>query len=110
TKDEVIETTTSLYRPETKKGDPRIWISRLKVIAKPFNLLAIVAFQNELYVFNTSQEGFSSELEDKNSFISLVLEKVARNNNVPLTDRFSEWNLRFLQSFFTYVNKGEEVF
>ncbi len=110
TKDEVIETTTSLYRPETKKGDPRIWISRLPVIAKPFNLLAIVAFQNELYVINTSQEGFSSELEDKNSFISLVLEKVARNNNVPLTDRFSEWNLRFLQSFFTYVNKGEEVF
>ena len=27
---EVVDTTTSLYRPQTKNGDPRIWISGLK--------------------------------------------------------------------------------
>ena len=41
-KDEVIETKTSLYRPETKNGDPRIWIYNLKNYASPGDLLAFV--------------------------------------------------------------------
>ncbi|KZN62890.1 hypothetical protein N473_18415 [Pseudoalteromonas luteoviolacea CPMOR-1] len=110
TKDKFIETTTSLYRPETKKGDPRMWISRLPIIAKPFNLLAIFVLQDELYVINVSQEGFLSELESRSSLVNSILEKVAINNNVPLSDRFSEWNLRLLQSFFTKANQNEEVF
>ena len=37
---EMAEKTVSLYRPETKGGDPRIWIYGLKSLANPFNLLA----------------------------------------------------------------------
>lgn len=41
TKDDQINTTASLYRPNTKHGDPRIWFSDLKKYCKPCNLLAI---------------------------------------------------------------------
>ena len=49
-----IKTTASLYRPNTKMGDPRIWISNLKRYSKPYDLLALVATTDILYVFNMS--------------------------------------------------------
>ena len=38
------ETSASLYRPVTKKGDPRIWFHNLKKYCNPCNLLALVMF------------------------------------------------------------------
>lgn len=58
---ETVERKISLYRPETKKGDPRIWIYGLKKLAKPFNLLAFVFEQGELYIINCSHR---HELEE----------------------------------------------
>ena len=52
--DECVKSTASLYRPVTKKGDPRIWFSKLTKYCKPTDLLAIVAHGGELYVFNMS--------------------------------------------------------
>ena len=37
----VIDTQTSLYRPNTKDGDPRIWIYELGQHADAYDLLAI---------------------------------------------------------------------
>lgn len=45
-------TQVSLYRPETKKGDPRIWIYGLKDRVKSGNLLAIFLYENSLYIVN----------------------------------------------------------
>ena len=58
---ETIECKVSLYRPETKKGDPRIWIYGLKKLAQPFNLLAFIFEQGELYIINCSH---THELEE----------------------------------------------
>lgn len=52
--DSCIKSTASLYRPVTKKGDPRIWFSRLTKYCRPTDLLAIVAHAGELFVFNMS--------------------------------------------------------
>ncbi len=49
-----IETETSLYRPVTKKGDPRIWIYNLKKYCNPCNLLSLFVINKEIYVFNLS--------------------------------------------------------
>lgn len=54
TKDIVINTTASLYRPNTKDGDPRIWFSNLKKYCNPCNLLAILVYDKSLYVINLS--------------------------------------------------------
>lgn len=54
----IVGTTTSLYRPVTKSGDPRLWIYGLSQHAGPGNLLALVAIgPDELLVINTSNAG-----------------------------------------------------
>lgn len=42
---ELIDTKTSFYRPNTKKGDPRIWISKIDKHTSPDDIFAIVALQ-----------------------------------------------------------------
>lgn len=51
-----IETTTSLYRPVTKEGDPRLWIYGLKDTTDEDDIHAIIAQNpNELYVINLTR-------------------------------------------------------
>jgi hypothetical protein len=51
-----IELDLSLYRPNTKNGDPRLWISDFKKYAEPFNLIAFIAGSNgDLYAINCSR-------------------------------------------------------
>ena len=58
---DTVEQTVSLYRPVTKNGDPRIWIYGLKTLAKPFNLLALIYVENQLFIVNCSKR---TELEN----------------------------------------------
>lgn len=52
--DRAIDIGVSLYRPETKLGDPRIWISRLKQFANAGNLLAFFVVERQLFIANVS--------------------------------------------------------
>lgn len=51
---EAIATTASLYRPITKRGDPRIWFDGLKQFVQGNEALCIVAQDNELFVLKES--------------------------------------------------------
>lgn len=51
----LIESRASLYRPKTKSGDPRIWFSRLNSMCEAGDIIALVAFQRELWVLNLSK-------------------------------------------------------
>lgn len=76
----LVETSASLYRPVTKKGDPRIWFSNLKRYCKPRNLLAVVAYDKTLYVFNLSDPIISNSLFNKGfSYDVLVSIRSAQN-------------------------------
>ena len=47
----VRETETSLYRPQTKQGDPRLWVGRLAQSALPEDVIAVgVDFKGHLVV------------------------------------------------------------
>ena len=46
------ETSTSLYRPVTKKGDPRLWIYGLKDFINPDDIHAICILNGQFYVIN----------------------------------------------------------
>lgn len=107
--DALVETKSSLYRPETN-GDPRIWIYDLSKHANAGNLLAIFAHENDLYVVNTSMPGLLESASISSSPFSRVLDLLAAAKNKPLDDKFTEWNLRLLRSFFSEASKGEEVF
>jgi hypothetical protein len=53
--DAFVDSTTSLYRPNTKKGDPRIWFKGLGSYAKANDILGVIEFQKSLYVLNITQ-------------------------------------------------------
>lgn len=51
-----IDTQTSLYRPETKDGDPRIWVYKLKETTEADDIHAIIALNpTELYIINLTR-------------------------------------------------------
>lgn len=68
------KTTVSLYRPNTKDGDPRIWFSGLQKYANPRNLLALVAIDGSIYVINFSNPSIAYSAMN-NGFVAHVLAK-----------------------------------
>lgn len=60
-----IPSMASLYRPNTKKGDPRIWFKGLSEFANPNDILAIVAHEKRIYVLNISQTELSRLAENR---------------------------------------------
>ncbi|MDA3798919.1 MAG: MvaI/BcnI family restriction endonuclease [Kiritimatiellae bacterium] len=42
----------SLYRPNTKNGDPRIWFSKLNKYACPNDIIALIAFHGTIHLLN----------------------------------------------------------
>jgi hypothetical protein len=53
--DRLTSSVASLYRPITKKGDPRIWFKGLGSYAVSNDILGIVEFEKQLYVLNITQ-------------------------------------------------------
>ena len=62
---EFVKSVSSLYRPNTKKGDPRIWFKGLGNYSKANDILGIIAFGNELYVLNITQLDLHKLIESK---------------------------------------------
>ena len=57
----------SLYRPETKHGDPRLWISRLATVAVANNLIGLVVIQGRLVAFVLSHSAVRDAVTDEQS-------------------------------------------
>lgn len=77
-----IETETSLYRPNTKMGDPRLWIYNLKSYCAPCNLLALIVIDGEIYVFNLSEQAIVDSLYNGGFCFDVLSEAVRQENNV----------------------------
>ncbi|MDA9360346.1 MvaI/BcnI restriction endonuclease family protein [Flavobacteriaceae bacterium] len=50
-----IKSQASLYRPSTKKGDPRIWFYGLTKVADPNDIIAITHFEGKFQLFNLTK-------------------------------------------------------
>jgi len=55
----------SLYRPPTKKGDPRIWFKALGEYSAPGDILAIIEFDRKLFVLNLTRIDIQGLLSQK---------------------------------------------
>lgn len=78
--DGLQETEASLYRPVTKKGDPRIWIYKLKEYCDPCNLLALIVIDKVIYVFNLSNASIQESLLTHGFCYSILQESVHQDN------------------------------
>ena len=78
----LMESTASLYRPVTKKGDPRIWFKDLKKYCHPCNLLALVAIKKEIYVLNLSNVSIAQSLLDKGYVYDIIREAAYQEEQI----------------------------
>jgi hypothetical protein len=74
--DKTRETCASLYRPVTKKGDPRIWFKDLKTYCSPCNLLALIIIEKRIFVLNLSDPSISKSLKEHGYVYDILLEAV----------------------------------
>ncbi|MCG8696634.1 MAG: MvaI/BcnI family restriction endonuclease [Bacteroidales bacterium] len=51
----ITKSNVSLYRPKTKKGDPRIWLSGLTKFASPNDIVTLICFESQIHAFNLTQ-------------------------------------------------------
>lgn len=64
------KTSISLYRPETKLGDPRLWIYDLKKYSEPNNLIAIVYINKIIFIINVSKVNLNTVISRAKDFLS----------------------------------------
>lgn len=102
----LVETTASLYRPVTKKGDPRIWFSNLKKCCSPCNLLAIIVIEHELYVFNLSDPQVAKSLIGK-GFAYSVLEEAVYKEHAVADELLAKIRLIHQQGFLRSITAGD---
>lgn len=78
----ILRSTASLYRPKTKKGDPRIWFSGLTRIASQNDIIAIIYYQQKFHVFNLTRMDIGVLLNSAiaNPFKELITEISNENN------------------------------
>ncbi len=98
----VIESNVSLYRPNTKKGDPRIWFSGLTKYSNANDIIVIVCFDGVIHAFNLTQlpvekliessimnplKELVEEINGRENAVAnellLKLKKIARNGAIP---------------------------
>lgn len=65
--DKLVHSVASLYRPNTKRGDPRIWFKGLGSYSKSNDILGIIEFEGVLYVLNITQIDLAKLLSSKDS-------------------------------------------
>lgn len=77
------QSTASLYRPNTKSGDPRIWLGiKTRENVDAFNLLALTLQGDKLYVLNMSDAAVRSSLDDPSSPFRQVLDRSRSQTSV----------------------------
>ena len=74
TDSEMIPAKASLYRPETKKGDPRLWFSKLHKYTDADDIFAMFHIGSTLYIINVTKtdiaESYNSQ---KNNHVKEIL-------------------------------------
>ncbi|WP_232605241.1 MvaI/BcnI family restriction endonuclease [Photobacterium phosphoreum] len=79
TSDKTIDSIMSLYRPTTKKGDPRMWFKHLKDIANSDDYIAVIIKDGNAYLINLSQ--INLEDNDNKNVINQFLSSYKSSKN-----------------------------
>ena len=84
-----VNTSVSVYRPNTKKGDPRIWVKGLKSLTSANDIILFFVHDDQLYVANLTELSryqtardvisahFSREREGRDDISIELLQKIA---------------------------------
>jgi hypothetical protein len=91
-----------MYRPQTKSGDPRIWVYELTKFVSENNLLVIFVYQSNLYVANASNKNVWGSLKRSGSPLNELVTSLAGRKSAVETELLRKlvdiYNLGFLPS------------
>jgi hypothetical protein len=73
---QLISAKVSLYRPNTKQGDPRIWFSRAHKYFKAGEILCLVFQEKVVRVFSVSRQDLRSSSATNQTWAKILLAKV----------------------------------
>ena len=104
--DKLQKTVASVYRPLTKKGDPRIWFSKLTHYCEPCNLLALVIADSKIYVINLSNPSITVSLLKKAFVYDILLESVHQDNLIAC-ELLNKIQLIHNQGFIPSITRGD---
>jgi hypothetical protein len=83
---EVVQSKVSMYRPQTKLGDPRIWFYELTKYVTENNLLIIFVYQSNLYIVNSSNKDVWTSLKRNGTPLNELVTSTAGRKNVVETE------------------------
>ena len=99
---EVIQSKVSMYRPQTKAGDPRIWFYELTKYVSENNLLVIFVHQSDLYIANASNKDVWASLKRNGTPLNELVTSLAGRKNAVETELLKKlvdiYKLGFLPS------------
>ena len=99
---EVIQSKVSMYRPQTKSGDPRIWFYELTKYVSENNLLVIFVYQSNLYIVNASKKVVWDTLKKSGSPLNELVTSLAGRKSAVETELLGKlvdiYKLGFLPS------------
>jgi len=99
---EVIQSKVSMYRPQTKSGDPRIWFYELTKYVSENNLLVIFVYQSNLYIVNASNRDIWASLTRSGSPLNELVTSLAGRKSAVETELLKKlvdiYQLGFLPS------------
>lgn len=72
----------SLYRPRTKRGDPRIWFYDLTSHCEPNDIIAFTYFDGKIWLFNLTKLNIDSHLSKPGPFSDLVCAYEKQENSI----------------------------
>lgn len=79
--EKTIDRDLSLYRPQTKQGDPRLWISRLGEYARPFNLISLIADSDgSVHAVNCSNPEIWASRVKTGSPLNVLLHRASKSD------------------------------
>ena len=76
----LVPAKASLYRPKTKKGDPRLWFSKLNNYTDPDDIFAMFHLDKALYIINVTKTNIAKSYESlQNNPIKEILQTLTHS-------------------------------
>lgn len=79
---ETVDLECSLYRPKTKKGDPRIWFRKIKNYCEANSFIALATDKKIVYLINLSDEKTIHSLSSKGYVYQELLKLSEEKQNI----------------------------
>ena len=102
----LIETEASLYRPVTKKGDPRIWFKNLRQYCQPCNLLSLFIYEDKIYVLNLSNRVIRDSIGQR-GFVYDLLQQIKYSKQSIAMELLRKIKLIHGQGFLPSITPGD---